>query len=114
MPIAPYHPPVPPSAFAILVLFLVVAVLCGVGAAFLVGPRRARATLIPIGADFLVLYWVGHRSGLELGPTVELFGFRVALLQDVTAAAVAALVAALAQRWVLGLRRTRATGTGVR
>jgi hypothetical protein len=104
----------PPSAYAILVLFLVVSVLCGAGAAFLVGPRRVRAALIPTMAAFLALYWVGHRSGLELGPTVELFGFRVALLQDVLAAVVAALAAALAQRWIVGQLRTHAPGPGVR
>lgn len=114
MPIGPYHLPVPPSAYAILVLFLVVSVVCGVGAAFIVGPRRVRAILLPTAAAFLALYWVGHRSGLELGPTVELFGFRVALLQDVLAAVLAALAAAIAQRWIVGQLRARAPGPGIR
>lgn len=104
----------PASAYAILALFLVVALVCGVVSALLVGPRRVLAMVVPTLAAFLALYWVGHRSGLELGPTVELFGFRVALLQDVTAGAVAALVAALVQRLVLVRLGARALGPGVR
>lgn len=98
----------------IVALFLVLSVLCGVAAAFLVGPRRLRATVLPTLAAFLALYWVGHESGLELGPTVELLGFRVALLQDVTLAAIAALLAALAQRAAIAWLHSRTLGPGVR
>jgi hypothetical protein len=95
----------PTSAYALVALFSVVAVVCGAAAVWLVGPRRLAAVVIPSLAAFLALYWVGHRSGLELGPTVELLGFRVAIVQDVIAGAVAAFAAALAQRWVLERRR---------
>jgi hypothetical protein len=97
----------PANAYIVLALFTVVALLCGIGAAWLVGPRRAPADIVPALGAFLALYWVGHRSGLELGPTLEIAGFRVALVQDVVAGAVGALVAALVQRWVLGRRHAR-------
>jgi drug/metabolite transporter (DMT)-like permease len=97
----------PANASVVLALFTVVAVLCGVGAAWLVGPRRAPAAVIPAVCAFLALYWVGHRSGLELGPTVELAGFRVALVQDVLAGALGALAGAVGQRWVLHRRHAR-------
>lgn len=98
----------PPSAYALVALFSVIALLCGAGAAWLIGPRRLAAVVVPAVAAFLALYWVGHRSGLELGPTVELLGFRVAIVQDVAAAALAALGAALVQRVVVDVRRARA------
>jgi hypothetical protein len=98
----------PANAYAVLALFTMVSVLCGIGAAWVVGPRRWPAVIVPTLAAFLALYWVGHRSGLELGPTLELFGFRVAIVQDVVAAAAAALVGALVQRAVVGRRRSGA------
>lgn len=101
----------PASAYPVLVLFTIVSVLVGIGAAWLVGPRRPAAIVIPTLAAFLALYWVGHRSGLELGPTMELFGFRMAIVQDVVAAAIAALVAALVQRLVVDRRAIAARGT---
>jgi hypothetical protein len=99
----------PTSAYAVVALFSVVAIVCGVGAAWLVGPRRLAAVVIPSVAAFLALYWVGHRSGLELGPTMELLGFRLAIVQDVIAGAIAALGAAATQRWALDRRPGRAT-----
>jgi hypothetical protein len=98
----------PSSAYALVALFSVIAVLCGAAATWLVGPRRLAAVVIPSVAAFLALYWVGHRSGLELGPTVELLGFRVAIVQDIVAGALAAFTAALVQRWILGRRAVRA------
>jgi hypothetical protein len=95
----------PANAYVVLALFSVVAVLCGIGAAWIVGPRRALAVIIPAMCAFLALFWVGHRSGLELGPTVEIAGFRVALVQDVLAGAIGALLGAVGQRWVLDRRR---------
>jgi hypothetical protein len=97
----------PSSAYGLVVLFSIIALLCGVAATWIVGPRRLAAVVIPALVAFLALYWVGHRSGLELGPTVELFGFRVALVQDVIASAVAALAAAVGQRWMLERWRSR-------
>jgi hypothetical protein len=101
----------PASAYGLVALFTVVAVACGAGAARLVGPRSWRAAVIPSAAAFLALYLVGHRSGLEMGPTVELLGFRVAIVQDLVVAVVAAGVAALAQRLLLDVRRGRDAAT---
>ena len=89
----------PSNAYALVALFSVIALVCGAGAIWLVGPRRLAAIVVPALAAFLALYWVGHRSGLELGPTVELLGFQVAIVQDVLAAALAATAAAVVQRW---------------
>ena len=75
-----YHPRMPSNAYALVALFTLIAVLCGALATWLVGPRRLATVVIPALAAFLALYWVGHRSGLELGPTVELLGFRVAIV----------------------------------
>jgi hypothetical protein len=97
----------PASAYGLVVMFSVIALLCGIAATWIVGPRRLAAVVIPALVAFLALYWVGHRSGLELGPTVEILGFRVAIVQDVIAGALGALVAAVCQRWVLGRRRSR-------
>ncbi|MFN8519411.1 MAG: hypothetical protein U0667_08480 [Chloroflexota bacterium] len=99
----------PANAYGVLALFTIVSVLCGLAAAWVVGPRRPRAAIVPALGAFLALYWVGHRSGLELGPTLELFGFRIALVQDVVAGALGALVAALVQRAVLDRRARRGT-----
>ena len=89
----------PSHAYALVALFSVIALVCGAGAIWLVGPRRLAAIVVPALAAFLALYWVGHRSGLELGPMVELLGFQVAIVQDVLAAALAAAAAAVVQRW---------------
>ncbi len=101
----------PASAYAVVALFTVVALLCGAAATWFVGPRRLVAVVIPSLAAFLALYWVGHKSGLELGPTMELLGFRIALVQDVIAGALAAVAAAFVQRWVLERRRLRGSRT---
>jgi len=101
----------PANAYAVVALFIVVSVLCGIGAVWLLGPRRWLAAAIPIVAAFLALYWVGHKSGLEVGPTMELFGFRIAIVQDVLVAAIAALVAAAVQRLVVDRRAVAARHT---
>ena len=97
----------PANAYALVALFSVIALLCGAGAVWLVGPRRLAAVVVPAVTAFLALYWVGHRSGLELGPTVELLGFQVAIVQDVLAATLAAFMAALVQCWALDRWRAR-------
>ena len=109
---ATYHRCVPSSAYALVLLFTAVAVLCGIGAAWLVGPRTWKAAVTPSVVAFLSLSWVGHRSGLQLGPTVELFGFRVAIVQDLAVAAIAALIAAAAQRLILDRWRARGDAAG--
>ena len=110
LPSATYHRCVPASAFALLAFFVVVAIVAGVGATWLVGPRRLAAVAVPIVAAFGALYLVGHRLGLELGPTMILFGYQVAIVQDVLVAVAAALVAAAVQRAML---MRRAAGQGV-
>lgn len=102
----------PSAAYGLVALFSVVAIACGVGATLLVGPRRVLAMILPTAAAFLALYWVGHRSGLELGPTIELLGFRVAIVQDLLAGTVAAMVAAVGQRLVLDRWRARGRAPG--
>lgn len=97
-----YHPQVPTNAVLLLAFFTLAAILVGVLLAWVVGPRRWWAALVPSAAGFLALWAVGHRSGLALGPTVILFGFEVNLLFDLGVATLAAAIAAVAQCLVLG------------
>jgi hypothetical protein len=86
----------PAQAFALLALFILVSLLAGGLAWWLVGPRRPASAVLPILATFGALYLSGHRLGWSVGPTVTLFGFDVALPFDIAlAAAVACAVAAL-------------------
>jgi hypothetical protein len=95
----------PPQAFAILFLFLVLSIVLAVIAVRLVarmgGPRTWAAYLLPFGAAFGAFYLIGHRLGLVLGPEIELFGFQVALFGDVAIGFAAALVVAGAQALVV-------------
>ena len=100
----------PASAFALLGVFILLAVGVGIGAAWVIGPRARVAVILPVLAAFGGLYVVGHRTGLELGPTILLFGYQVAIVQDVLVAVVAAGVVALIQRAVLTRRAARAAG----
>ncbi len=95
------------NAFALFLFFTGVSVACGVAAAALLGPRRRTAVVLPVLAAFLALYVIGHRSGLEIGPSVTLFGFDVRLAFDLAVAIAAAGVTALAQRMVLERRAQR-------
>jgi hypothetical protein len=97
----------PPAAIALLLVFTVAALVAGAGATWVVGPRRAAATVIPTLAAFLALWVVGHRSGLAVGPTVMLFGFEVNLAFDLAVAILAAAIAAIAQCLVAGSWRRR-------
>ncbi len=103
----------PASAYALLGVFTLLSITVGVVAAWVIGPRRGAAAIIPVLAAFGALYWVGHRSGLALGPTIELLGYSVAIVQDVLAAVLAAGTAALVQRAVL-VRRAADPGTSQR
>ncbi len=94
----------PLSAFALLATLLLVAVIAGLLAARLIGPRRRWAPLLPILAAIVALDVNGHRLGLEVGPTVDLYGYRVALAWDIAVALFAALLAARLQCLVLTLR----------
>jgi len=100
----------PASAFALLGVFILLSIGVGIGAAWIVGPRLRAAIILPVLAAFLALYVVGHKSGLELGPSVIIFGYQVAIVQDITVAVVAAGAAALIQRAVWA-RRTSRPGT---
>ncbi|MFO1539289.1 MAG: hypothetical protein ACKOTZ_02420 [Chloroflexota bacterium] len=91
----------PAAAFGLVALFAVIAFLAGAVAAWLIGPRRRSAVRLPAAAAFVALWGAGHGLGLEIGPTVELLGFRVALLGDILIAVVAAAIAARLQCLVL-------------
>jgi hypothetical protein len=103
-------PPMPASAYALLGVFILLSIGVGVGAAWIVGPRRRPAVVLPILAAFGALYLVGHRSGLQLGPTVDLFGYSVAIVQDVFVAVAAAAVAATLQRVAADRRASPSSG----
>jgi hypothetical protein len=100
----------PASAVALLLFFTGAAIVIGILATWVTGPRRPIAVAIPTLAAFGALYLVGHKSGLAAGPTVQLFGFEVNLLFDLGAAALGAAIAAIAQCMVLG--RLRRGGAG--
>ena len=97
----------PAAAFGILLFFTVAAIVVGAAVTWLIGPRRPIAMVLPILAAFGALYVVGHRSGLAVGPTVELFGFQVNLLFGLAAAALLAGIAAKAQCMLLTRRAAR-------
>jgi len=97
----------PAAAFQLFLFFTAAAVLIGVAATWVTGPRRPLAFVIPVLASFGALYLIGHKSGLAVGPTMELFGFRVTLLFDLGVAVLAAAIAARVQCLVLTRRAVR-------
>lgn len=97
----------PAAAFQLFLFFTVAAVIIGIVVTWVIGPRRPLAFVIPVLASFGALYLVGHRGGLAVGPTVELFGFQVNLLFDLAVAVLGAAIAAKAQCMLLTLRATR-------
>ncbi len=108
----------PANAYGLVALFLVLSVIIGAGVSLLVGPRRpgwrgALLAVLPILGALVAFSWIGHRSGLELGPTVDLLGFRVAIVQDVIAGFIGAFVVAIGQRLVLDRRASRGATTSV-
>ena len=105
-----YHGRVPASALHLLAFFTFAALVIGALAAWVVGPRRWWAVIVPAGSAFLALWAIGHRSGMAVGPTVILFGFEVNLLFDLGAATLAAAIAALAQCLVVSRLRGARTG----
>ncbi|MBX3030263.1 MAG: hypothetical protein KF809_08885 [Chloroflexi bacterium] len=107
----------PANAYGLLALFLVLSVIIGAGVSVMVGPRRpgrrgVLLAILPILGAVIAFDWIGHRSGLELGPTVELLGYRVAIVQDVIAGFIGAFVVAIAQRLVLDRRSGSASTPG--
>ena len=97
----------PVSAFALLLFFTAAAIAIGAAVTWATGPRRRLAVVIPVLAAFGALYLVGHKSGLSVGPTVELFGFQVNLLFDLGAAVLGAAIAARVQCIVITRRALR-------
>jgi hypothetical protein len=91
----------PPQAYALVTLFTICSIIVGVLAVWLVGriggPRRRLAYVLPIIAAFGAFYLIGHRLGISVGPEIELFGFQVALLGDLSIGFLAALATALLQ-----------------
>jgi len=94
----------PAAAFALLAFLIVVSILGGAAAWWVIGPHRPWAVLLPTFGAFGALYLFGHLLDWSPGPTVELFGFTVALPFDVGIALVVAAAAAAVQR--LALRAT--------
>jgi len=101
----------PAAAFGILLFFIAAAIVIGAAATWLIGPRRPLAVVVPVLAAFGALYVVGHRSGLAVGPTVDLFGFQVNLLFDLAVASLFAGIAAKAQCLLVTRRASRRAGT---
>jgi hypothetical protein len=87
----------PPGAFAIVGLFAIVSLISGALAAWLIGPRRAWAAIVPAVAAFGTLYLIGHRVAVSIGPEIELFGFRISLPFDTAVAVAVAFVTAVVQ-----------------
>jgi len=87
----------PPSAYGLIATFTLVSLLSGIAAARVVGPRRWWAVVVPALAAFGGLYLLAHRWPVSIGPTMELFGWEVALAFDIAVALVAAFAAAILQ-----------------
>ena len=100
----------PASAYGLVALFTVVSAASGWLAARTIGPRRPWAALLPALAAFGALYLVGHRSGIRIGPEVEVFGWKVSLAFDLVVGIVAAYVAATLQRFGLRLFESQQRG----
>jgi hypothetical protein len=94
---------VPASAYALLVTFVLVSILSGIVAARVVGPWTWWATVLPGVAAFGLLYLVGHRWAVSIGPEMTLWGWQVALPFDVGVALAAAFVTAAIQRGAVTL-----------
>jgi hypothetical protein len=103
----------PPQAYALVTLFTTCSIIVGVLAVWLVGriggPRRRLAYVLPIVAAFGAFYVIGHRLGISVGPEIELFGFQVALLGDLSIGFLAALATALVQAAFTRARRPSAS-----
>ena len=96
----------PLNAYGVLATFLASAGVIGSIVTWLVGPRRRAAAVLPVGASIVALDVVGHQmKGIGVGPTVNLFGFEVRLLFDLSVALVVSVAVALVQRAVLDARR---------
>ena len=97
-------PPMPLSAYALFLTFAVVAIVTGCVTAWVVGPRRRAATVVPVLGAFMAMYVIGHRGGIHAGPAVDLFGYQVTLFFDIGVAVLGAAVGAIGQCLVLARR----------
>ena len=88
----------PASAIPLIGTFAGISLLAGLLAARVIGPRRRWAPILPGLAAFGLLYLVGHRWVVSIGPEVSLWGWEVALPFDVGVALVAAAAAGVLQR----------------
>lgn len=102
----------PPSAYALIATFALVSVLSGIAAASLLGPRQWWAVLLPALAAFGGLYLLAHRWPVSIGPTVELFGWDVALPFNIAVALAFGMAAGAAQGGLLRLLKPQQRGTG--
>lgn len=98
----------PINAYALFLTFAALAVLIGCVTAWVVGPRRRAAAVVPVLGAFLAMYVIGHRGGIHAGPSIDLFGYQVTLFFDIGVAVVGAAMAAIAQCLVLA-RRNRSS-----
>lgn len=89
------------TMYALIATFVGLSIATGVLAASTIGPRRLATVVLPSLAAFSALYLVGHRLGMDVGPTVILFGFEVALPFDIVVAVATAFACAWLQRAIL-------------
>jgi hypothetical protein len=94
----------PANAYALFLTFAVLAVIIGSVTAWVVGPRRRAAAVVPVLGAFAAMYVIGHRGGIHAGPSVDLFGYQVTLYFDIGVAVLGAAIGAIAQCLVLGRR----------
>ena len=92
----------PINAYALFLTFAVMAVVIGCVTAWVVGPRRRAAVVVPVLGAFVAMYVIGHRGGIHAGPSVDLFGYQVTLFFDIGVAVLGAAAGAIAQCLVLG------------
>jgi len=102
----------PAAAYPLLALFAAVSLLAGIVGAWVAGPRRPWAAILPALAAFGALYLVGHRLALSIGPQVRLLGFELSLVFDAAVAVGASLATAAVQAVGLRLLQADQRGTG--
>jgi biotin transporter BioY len=88
----------PASAYGLVAVFIVISLASGLLAAWLVGPRRWWAAILPTVAGFVILYLLGHRWVVQVGPQVPVLGWEISLPFEIVAALAVALAAAAMQR----------------
>lgn len=93
----------PASAYALVAAFILISLAAGALAGRVIGPWRWWTFLVPAVAAFGALYLIGHRFVITFGPTVELFGWEIALPFEAAVATMTAFVAAVVQRALVGL-----------